>query len=71
MTGNSKLEGLVIKAPCLHCGVIARARLHFGRHGGGRSQERVVIMHCEDCGGVSRHLGAMDWLFELETGFDS
>lgn len=48
-----------VEAFCLHCGLIQDGQLHAATFSKGRSSEQVVIVHCESCGGVSRHVGSV------------
>ena len=46
-----------VEAFCLHCGVIQNGTFHPASVVSGRFRKQLTIVHCADCGGVSRHEG--------------
>lgn len=47
-----------VEAFCSECGVVQSGTLHPASYiGWRRAQEQVVIVHCTDCGAVTRHYG--------------
>ena len=58
MTCPPQPVSFTVESFCLHCGLIQEGRFYGAEYSWSRSREQIVIVHCEGCGGVSRHCGA-------------
>ncbi len=57
MTPPPSAQPIPVEAFCLHCGLIQSGLLYGGTFRWGRWREQTVIVHCEGCSEVSRHIG--------------
>ena len=57
MTPPPSAQPIPVEAFCLHCGLLQSGLLYAAAYRWGRATEQTVIVHCEGCGEVSRHIG--------------